>query len=107
MMMRKNNNKGFTLIELSISVAIFAFMIAGMTLAFQQQQRQFNLTKEASDIDQTARSTLDFLATEIRNAASRQGKTFALLFFNGGSAENCAGDTDETGKSREGLTRRR
>jgi prepilin-type N-terminal cleavage/methylation domain-containing protein len=92
------NTKGFTLIELSISVAIFAFMITGMTLAFQQQQRQFNLTKEASDIDQTARSTLDFLATEIRNSASRQGKTFALGFFNGGSDENCTSDTDETGK---------
>lgn len=92
------NTRGFTLIELMISVAIFAFMIAGMTLAFQQQQRQFNLTREASDIDQTARSTLDFLATEMRNAASRQGKTFALQFFNGGSHENCADDTAETGK---------
>ena len=63
------NNKGFTLIELLISVAILTFMIAGMTIAFQQQQRQLNLTKEAADIDQTARSTLDFVATEIRNAA--------------------------------------
>ena len=92
------NTKGFTLIELSISVVIFAFMIAGMTIAFQQQQRQFNLTKEASEIDQAARSTLDFLATEIRNSASRQGKTFALEFFNGGSEEDCASDSDETGK---------
>ena len=92
------DTKGFTLIELSISVAIFAFMIAGMTIAFQQQQRQFNLTREASDIDQTARSTLDFLATEIRNSGSRQGKTFALEFFNGGSDENCADNTIKTGK---------
>lgn len=92
------NNKGFTLVELAISVAIFAFMIAGMTIAFQQQQKQFNLTKEASDVDQTSRSMLDFLATEIRNSASRQGKTFSLEFFNGGSDENCADDTDKTGK---------
>lgn len=92
------NNKGFTLIELSLSIAIFAFMITGMTLAFQQQQRQFNLTREASEIDQTARSTLDFLATEIRNSASRQGKTFALGFFNGGSAEDCVANTDQDGK---------
>lgn len=90
--------KGFTLVELLISVSILTFMIAGMTIAFQQQQKQLNLTKEASDIDQAARSTLDFLATEIRNTASRQGKTFALEFFNGGSHENCADDTIETGK---------
>lgn len=85
------------MIEMMISVAILAMMIAGMTIAFQQQQRQFNFTREAADIDQSARSTLDFLATEIRNASSRQGKTFALKFFNGGSGENCADDTDEVG----------
>lgn len=91
------NNKGFTLLELLIAVSILTFMIAGMTIAFQQQQRQLNFTKEAADIDQTARSTLDFLSTEIRNAASRQGKSFSLEFFNGGSANNCASDTTESG----------
>lgn len=91
------NNKGFTMIELMIAVTILTFMITGMTIAFQQQQRQFNFTKEAADIDQTVRSSIDFLATEIRNAASRQGKNFALEFFNGGSGTNCTADTDQTG----------
>ena len=90
-------DKGFTLIELMISVVILTFMIAGMTIAFQQQQRQLNFTKEAADIDQTVRSSIDFLATEIRNSASRQGKSFALEFFNGGSGTNCTTDTDQTG----------
>jgi len=94
-----SDHKGFTMIELMIAVSILTFIIAGMTIALQQQQRQFRLTKEAADIDQTARSTLDFLATEIRNAGSRQGKTFAVQFFNGGSAGNnpCTTDTDEDG----------
>lgn len=94
-----SENKGFTMIELMIAVSILTFIIAGMTIALQQQQRQFRLTKEAADMDQTARSTLDFIATEIRNAGSRQGKTFALQFFNGGSEGNspCTTDTDEDG----------
>lgn len=85
------------MIEMMIAVTILTFMIAGMTIAFQQQQRQLNFTKEAADIDQTVRSSIDFLATEMRNAASRQGKSFALEFFNGGSATNCASDTNQTG----------
>lgn len=76
------NNKGFTIIELMISLSILVFMIVGMTIAFQQQTRQFHITKESADIDQTARSTLDYIATEIRNAGSRQGKTFSIDFTN-------------------------
>ncbi len=93
------SSRGFTMVELMISVSILSLMIAGMTVALQQQQRQFHLTKEAAEIDQTGRATLDFLATEVRNAAARQGKTFGILFFNGGSNENCAGDTDLDGKN--------
>ncbi len=95
------NNKGFTMIELMIAVSILTFIITGMTIAFQQQQRQFKLTKEGVDVDQTARSTLDFLATEIRNAGARQGKTFAIQFVNGGSEGNtpCTVDTNEAGST--------
>lgn len=95
------DDKGFTMIELMISVSILAIIIAGMTIALQQQQRQFKMTKEAVDIDQTGRATLDYLATEIRNAGSRQGKTFAVQFFNGGSEGNtpCTTDTNKAGSA--------
>ena len=89
------------MIELMIAVSMLAIIIAGMTIALQQQQRQFKFTKEAVDIDQTGRATLDYLATEIRNAGSRQGKTFAVQFFNGGSdGDNpCTVDTDKEGSA--------
>jgi len=98
---RMSNNKGFTMIELMIAVSILAIIIAGMTIALQQQQRQFKMTKEAVDMDQTARATLDYLATEIRNAGSRQGKTFAVQFVNGGSDGNnpCTADTNKAGSA--------
>jgi len=79
------NSNGFTMLELLISTAILAFIIAGMTIALSQQQRQFNVTKETVDIDQTGRTLLDFISSEVRNAGSRQGKNFSLEFVNGGS----------------------
>ncbi len=91
-------DKGFTLIELLISTAILGFMIAGMTLALLQQQRQFNITKEAVDVDQTGRSVLDYIASEVRNASSRQGKNFSLTFINGGR-ENCNTNTADAGSA--------
>lgn len=80
-----NNKKGFTLIELAIASALMAIVLGGMALALQQQQRQFRLTSETADIDQTARALLDIIATEIRNAGSRQGKNISVQFINGGS----------------------
>ena len=89
------------MIELMIAVSMLAVIIAGMTIALQQQQRQFGQTKEEVDIDQTARATLDYLATEIKNAGARQGKTFAVQFVNGGSAGDtpCTADTNKAGSA--------
>jgi|GEM_PF-993512 len=92
--MKKN---GFTIIELMIAAAILGFMIAGMTLALLQQQRQFNISREAVDVDQTGRAVLDYLASEIKNSASREGKTFSLTFVNGGSSSDCANNTADKG----------
>lgn len=87
---------GFTLLELLIATAILGFMIAGMTVALMQQQRQFNLTKETVDVDHTGRAVLNFLATEIKNSAARQGKHYSLSFVNGGAA-TCDSDTNNAG----------
>jgi len=93
------NTKGFTVLELMVSVAIFSLMITGMAAALFQQQRQFNLTQDAVDVDQTGRAVLDYIATEIRNAGARQGKTFSLDFDNGGSGEDpqCSDNTADSG----------
>ncbi|MGQ0793625.1 MAG: prepilin-type N-terminal cleavage/methylation domain-containing protein [Deltaproteobacteria bacterium] len=94
-------SRGFTLIELLVSLSIFALIITGLTIALIQQQRQFKLTQEAIDLDQTARITLDYLATEVRNATSRQGKTFSIQFTNGGSGESpqCSDNTGDAGSA--------
>jgi type II secretory pathway pseudopilin PulG len=92
------NSKGFTIVELLISAGIFSLLIVGMTLALVQQQRQYNLTQDVVDVDHTARAALDYIASEIRNAGSRQGKTFSVEFENGGSGVDpqCGDNTTET-----------
>ncbi len=95
------NNKGFTLIELLIVTAIFSLILTGLTIAFIQQQRLSNFTQEAIDVDQTGRTALDYIASIVRNAAARQGKTFSIDFVNGGStgdpAIRCTDDTVNPG----------
>jgi len=95
------NNKGFTLIELLIVVAIFSLILTGLTIAFIQQQRLSNFTQEAIDVDQTGRTALDYIASIVRNAAARQGKTFSLSFENGGSTADprCEDNTGDNAGS--------
>ncbi len=91
------NNRGFTMIELLISTAIFAIILTALTVAFIQQQRQSNFIQEDVDLDQTGRTALNYVAAEIRNTTARQGKSFSLKFVNGGSlATGC--DTKNTSK---------
>lgn len=93
------SSRGYTLIEMLVTLAIFSVIITGMTIALMQQQRQFNLTQDAIDVDQTGRAALDYIATDIRNAGARQGKSYSIKFFNGGSGEvpPCSKNTIATG----------
>jgi len=92
------NNSGFTVIEVVVATAILSLVFAGLSIILIQQQRQFNLTSQGVEVDQTGRTAIDFLATEIRNAGSRQGKNIALRFFNGGSEfdPRCSDNTTKT-----------
>jgi len=68
------------------------FFYPALLLAFYHQQRQFTFTQEAVNGDRTGRATLDFIASDLRNAGSRQAKSYSLRFINGGSP-NCTGVT--------------
>jgi len=92
--MNLSNNKGFTIVELLVSIAIFSIIFSALMFAFIQQQRQFMLTQEAVNVDQLGRNALDLIATEIRNAGARQAKSYSIRFINGGSPD-CDGVTDQ------------
>jgi prepilin-type N-terminal cleavage/methylation domain-containing protein len=94
------NNNGFTIIELLVSVAILSIVLTGISIILVQQQRQFNLTSQGVDVNQTGRAALNFIATEIRNTGARQGKNVAFAFVNGGSEFSplCSDTTTKTGQ---------
>ena len=96
MTMNLSNNKGFTIVELLVSIVIFSIIFSALMLAFSQQQRQFTFTQEAVNVDQLGRNALDLIATEIRNAGARQAKSNSIRFINGGSPD-CNGVTDQDG----------
>jgi prepilin-type N-terminal cleavage/methylation domain-containing protein len=96
----KNNisQNGFTIIEILISVAILSIVFTALVTILMQQQRQFNLTSQGVDVDQTGRTALDYIATELRNVGARQGKNVAIQFINGGSEFDplCSDTTTKT-----------
>jgi len=94
--MNLSNNKGFTIVELLVSIAVFSIIFTSLMVAFSQQQRQFIFTQEAVNVDQLGRNALDLIATEIRNAGARQAKSYSIRFINGGSPD-CDGVTDQDG----------
>jgi len=79
-----NNNKGFSLLELLITVAITGILIIAITLLFSEQKKQSDYIIELSYIDSTGKSMLDFLASEIRNAGAATGPGGAIAFADGG-----------------------
>ncbi len=95
--------KGFTLIELLVASGILGLMITGLITILMHQQRQFNLTSQGIDVDQTGRTAIDFISSQIRNLGARQGKSVALQFFNGGSdpdlADLCDDNSAKTGQN--------
>ena len=97
------NNKGFTIIEILIATAILSIVIASLTVALVQQQRQFNLTSESIDMDQTGRTVIDFIASELRQTAARQSKAVSINFINGGSPD-CYTDPSVTDTTDDGTT---
>lgn len=90
---------GYTVIEILVVVAILSIVFTALVTLLIQQQRQFGLTTQGVDVDQTGRSALDYIATEIRNAGARQGKNTAFDFVNGGSDSDplCSTRTTKTG----------
>ena len=65
---RTYEQKGFTLVELMVVVAIFFFILAGVFTAYITQHRASVIQAQVTDTQQNARIAMDFLSKEIRMA---------------------------------------
>ena len=61
-------NKGFTLIELMIAMAISGIVAGGIFTAYQSQQKSYTVQEGVSVMQQNLRAGMDIMAREIRMA---------------------------------------
>jgi type IV pilus assembly protein PilW len=62
------NNRGFTLVEMMISVAIFGIVMTGIYQTYDSQQKTYIIQEHVIDMQQNHRTALYFLGQELRMA---------------------------------------
>lgn len=64
----KNNERGFTMVELMISLAIAVILLTVAIKVFTVQKNTYNSQEQITDLQQNIRSSMDELSREIRMA---------------------------------------
>jgi type IV pilus assembly protein PilW len=64
----KTDNKGVTLIELLVSIAVSGVVLGGVYSSFYSQQKSFLTQEQTADMQQNLRSAMYLMAREIRMA---------------------------------------
>ncbi len=72
-MNKSKNNQGFTLMEVVVSVTIFAGVITLMLGLFNQTLRIYRRTEAIRQTTQNVRSVMEFLVKEVRNGSVYYG----------------------------------
>lgn len=74
----KTENKGFTLIELMVAMAVFSMVLSVIYFAYQFQMKSYITTKQKIEMQQNLRGTLQLMVEELRLAGlDPTGKTGA------------------------------
>ncbi len=87
--MKKNNIKGFTMVELLIVIAIFSVVMASAYTVFDSQQKSYIVQEEVAGMQQNLRAAMFVLLKEVRMAGcyiasqgiqwSADGNTFDFI----------------------------
>lgn len=107
-----SNNKGFSLIELLIAMAISAIVMMAIYSAYESQQKAYVMQEKVVDMQQNIRAGMYLMAREIRMAGydpymdsgagitSATGNKFCFKFVADDDSYDNDGDgtTDETGE---------
>ena len=67
-MAKENNQSGFTLVELMISMAVSSVLLAAMVMAFTGQSSSYNTQEEITALQEDVRAAMDLMSSEIRMA---------------------------------------
>ncbi|MGD9731569.1 MAG: PilW family protein [Desulfamplus sp.] len=63
-----NNQKGVTLVELLVAMAVFSIVVAGIVASRNTQQNQSMTQQQAVNVQQNVRAALSMIVSEIRMA---------------------------------------
>lgn len=63
-----NNQAGFTLVELMVSLVVSSFVMAAIYSAYQVQQRQYSSQAQVVEMQQNLRAAMLFITSELRMA---------------------------------------
>jgi prepilin-type N-terminal cleavage/methylation domain-containing protein len=65
-----DSSKGFSLIELLITMGILAIILGGLVSVFSSTNKTYSTQNEMINVQENARSTLDFIVRPLRNATA-------------------------------------
>ncbi|MBF0274659.1 MAG: prepilin-type N-terminal cleavage/methylation domain-containing protein [Nitrospinae bacterium] len=84
-MKKIQNNSGFTLLELMISLSVFSIIMMGSVKMLVDQRKEYHIADQYLALQGKVRSALDLLAGEVRMAGSGVNQTYStpvLYAFN-------------------------
>jgi prepilin-type N-terminal cleavage/methylation domain-containing protein len=76
----KNNIPGFTLVEVMVSLAVFAVLITILLSSFNLTLKSWNVSEGLVESQQNARISLDWLSMEMHEAVNYSDMTTSVLY---------------------------
>jgi prepilin-type N-terminal cleavage/methylation domain-containing protein len=95
MHLKKINNRGFTLMELMIAMAIASIVLASIYRVYQTQQKAFTTQQLLVEMQQNARSAMTLMKREIRMAGYKPAASDGIDNDGDGDIDD---DPDENGR---------
>jgi prepilin-type N-terminal cleavage/methylation domain-containing protein len=96
---RSFGQRGVTLIELAVTMAIFGMVMAAVMLAWSAAQQAYFVGAEAAEHQQNLRAAIDFMVRELR--ATGRDVTGCAFDYHGPASRDCTGaKVDHCGVSR-------
>ena len=89
-MRTRNGQRGFTLIEVLVSMAILAMLMTAIGAAMHSSLQSYTENEKSLALTQAARSVLDRMMREVRTAADVDSTTNSLTIDEDGTGQNMA-----------------
>ena len=91
-----NSDRGFTLVEVMVALAISGIVLASIYSAFQSQQNSYVAQEQVSEMQQNVRIGLDMLSKDIRLAGYNPSGAAGIGFVFAGNFNGTAVTTNAT-----------